>query len=126
VQWLEPLRGERREAIAVCELKGPLFFGSVDRIEAVLDPHQPPAQHIILDMRAVSYLDTSALEVLSQYKDLLRSLGGGLAICAAPESVCSLITRSGLLKELLGKRIYKDLTEAKQAFDQRQDLQSRG
>jgi SulP family sulfate permease len=126
VQWLEPLRGERREAIAVCELKGPLFFGSVDRIEAVLDPHQPPAQHIILDMRAVSYLDTSALEVLSQYKDLLRSLGGGLAICAAPESVCSLITRSGLLKELLGKRIYKDLTEAKQAFDQRQDLQSGG
>jgi anti-anti-sigma regulatory factor len=75
-------------------------------------------------MQGVSYLDTSALEVLFQYKDLLRSLGGGLAICAAPEHVRSLITRSGLLQDLVGKCIFKDLDEAKQAFDQGLELQS--
>ena len=124
LQWLALMHGKTQELIAVCEIKGPLFFGSVDRIEAVLDPHQAPARHIVLDMQGVSYLDTSALEVLFQYKDLLRSLGGGLAICAAPEHVRSLITRSGLLQDLVGKCIFKDLDEAKQAFDQGLELQS--
>ncbi|MFZ9523703.1 MAG: SulP family inorganic anion transporter [Burkholderiaceae bacterium] len=117
LQWLEPLRGERRETIALCQLSGPLFFGSVDRMEAVLDANEPRAQHIILDMQAVSYLDTSALEVLTQYKDVLATLGGGLAICGAPDNVASLIARSGLLKDLVGQTIYKNLGDAKSAFD---------
>ena len=118
LHWLEPLRGESRETIAICQLKGPLFFGSVDRIEAGLDVNQPPAQHIILDMQAVSYLDTSALEVLTQYKDLLDSLGGSLAIYGAPENVASLIARSGLLDDLVGRRIYSDLAAARLGFEQ--------
>ena len=118
LHWLEPLRGESRETIAICQLKGPLFFGSVDRIEAGLDVNQPPAQHIILDMQAVSYLDTSALEVLTQYKDLLDSLGGSLAIYGAPENVASLIARSGLLDDLVGRRIYSDLAAARLGFKQ--------
>jgi anti-anti-sigma factor len=86
-------------------------------MEAALDANQPPAQHIILDMQAVSYLDTSALEVLTQYKDVLATLGGGLAICGAADNVASLIARSGLLKDLVGQKIYKNLTDAISAFD---------
>jgi len=68
-------------------------------------------------MQAVSYLDTSALEVLTQYKDVLATHGGGLAICGAADNVASLIARSGLIKDLVGQKIYKNLGDAISAFD---------
>lgn len=117
LQWLSPRQALARQRFAVCRLQGPLFFGSVDRIEAGLDQRPSTAAFVILDLQAVPYLDTSALEVIQQYKEGLRSLGGGLAISGAPDNVVSLIARSGLMGELLGARIFSDIDDAIQYME---------
>jgi SulP family sulfate permease len=98
--------------VAVCRLRGPLFFGAVDRLESVLDAAYPPALQVIVDMSEVSYLDTSALEVLEDYERVLRESGGALAVVGAPENVASLIRRSGFIEKLAGRQIHASRGEA--------------
>ena len=121
LKWLEVPRVATQKSLAVCQLQGPLFFGSVDRIEAVLDESRLRANFVVLDMQAVTYLDTSALEVLEQYKDFLHALGGGLSICGAPGNVASLIARGGLLPHLVGQRIFVDTDDAISYIDGTRD-----
>jgi anti-anti-sigma factor len=78
----------------------------------VLDAACPPALLVIVDMSEVSYLDTSALEVLEDYERVLRELGGALAVVGAPENVASLIRRSGFLEKLAGRQIHASRGEA--------------
>jgi SulP family sulfate permease len=108
--WSEDFHAQT--GVAVCRLHGPLFFGAVDRLESVLDAACPPALLVIVDMSEVSYLDTSALEVLEDYERVLRELGGALAVVGAPENVASLIRRSGFLEKLAGRQIHASRGEA--------------
>jgi len=100
------------QGVAVCRLRGPLFFGAVDRLESVLDATRPYATRVVLDMHEVSYLDTSALEVLEDFERVVRELGGAMAVVGAPENVASLIVRSGFIERLAGSRIHTSRAQA--------------
>jgi len=112
-QWEGSTEDAQAQAgVAVCRLRGPLFFGAVDRLETVLDAARPPATRVMVDMSEVSYLDTSALEVLDDYERALRESGGALAVVGAPENVVSLIRRSGFMEKLAGRQIHASRGEA--------------
>jgi len=98
--------------MAVCRLKGPLFFGAVDRLERAFDAALPPVSLVLLDMREVSYLDTSALEVLEDFEELLSLRGVALAIAGPPDNVASLLRRSGFIQRLTGSRVHASREEA--------------
>jgi len=99
-------------AIAAWKLFGSLFFGSVGRIEPLLDAKANPARVVILEMHQVISLDTTGLETLQQLARSLARRGGGLVLCGLTPQPASLVARSGFRDELGAANIVEDLDAA--------------
>lgn len=55
-------------------------------------------KHVILNLEAVSFMDSSGLGViLGRYKEVLQ-LGGEMVVCSVPPSIHRLFEMSGLFK----------------------------
>ena len=68
--------------IAAYRVFGALFFGSVAKLEPLLDRHATPARIVVLDMHQVISLDNTALDTLASLRSALVERGGNLLICA--------------------------------------------
>jgi SulP family sulfate permease len=68
--------------IAAFRIFGALFFGSVGKLEPLLDPGTTSARFVVLDMHQVISLDNSALETLEALRHVLAERNGLLVLCA--------------------------------------------
>jgi SulP family sulfate permease len=68
--------------IAAFRIFGALFFGSVAKLEPLLDRKITAARFVILDMHQVITLDNSALDTLDALRHLLVERHGLLLLCA--------------------------------------------
>jgi SulP family sulfate permease len=98
--------------VAAWKLFGSLFFGSVGRLEPLLDAKVNPSRVTILEMHQVISLDTTGLETLQQLARTLERRGGGLVLCGLTPQPASLVARSGFRDALGAENIVEHLDAA--------------
>ena len=85
---------------ALCELSGPLFFGSVQSFTEKLDPRNESANRVILDFAQSKVWDSSALTAIDELSDKYRSLGKKLTLRGLSPDCTKLLTKAGDLVEI--------------------------
>jgi len=110
--FLEPIDSGLAD-VQIYRLHGSLFFGSVSKIEELLDPSRPVAKLTILDLSTLLNMDTTGLEALEGIHGLLEKNDGTLLVCGAPEQAASLIRRSGFAEKIGTDHIFASLEEAR-------------
>lgn len=98
--------------VAAYRIFGSLFFGSVTRLEQLLDPAQPLADVVVLELHQVINLDTTGLDALRSLHRLLQRRGGRLVIAEPNEQPLSLMRRSGFVDEIGERSVFDELDTA--------------
>jgi SulP family sulfate permease len=98
--------------IAAWRLYGSLFFGAVNKLEALLDPQAGHPEVVILDAERLIQLDTTGLEGLELLRDKLGKRGCVLVISGLNSQPASLLERSGFIEHLGVSNVCKDLDTA--------------
>ncbi len=88
------------EGVAGVRLRGALFFGVVDRLEAGLASIPPGSRLVLLDFLEVIYLDSTALEAIERYCEGCRHHGVEVIVFGLGPQPRGLFTRTGLDKKL--------------------------
>ena len=81
---------------ALCELTGPLFFGSVQSFTEKLDPRDEPLNRVILDFAQSKVWDSSALVAIDELAEKYRSLGKTLTLRHLSPDCAKLLTKAGI------------------------------
>ena len=102
-------RGKR---VGAWEVFGSLFFGSVTKLEALLDPAKPLPEVLILEMHKVINCDTTGLDALESLHGALRRRGGRLILVDLNDQPASLLKRSGFAAILGRENIFPDMDSA--------------
>jgi SulP family sulfate permease len=105
----------RNPKVEAYRIYGSLFFGAVDKIEALYDPldtNRQPANVIILEMHQLISIDTSATDALNTLAQHLKKQGSQLIICALNRQPESLMLRSGFISEIGPENKVANLSEA--------------
>src|SRR5690606_3389077 len=84
-------------SIAVYRVFGSLFFGSVTKLEQLIDPARTRADIVVLELHRVINLDTTGLDALRSVHRSLQQRGGRLVIAEPNEQPLSLMRRSKFL-----------------------------
>ena len=108
--------GTRTEAWRVF---GSLFFGSVDKLEGLLNRGSKTAGVVVLEMHQVINLDTSGLDALQSLLTQLEKRGATLIIAEPNEQPMSLLRRSGFLQVMGAHNVFEHLDDALAALRRR-------
>jgi sulfate permease, SulP family len=100
--------------IGAYRLFGSLFFGSVTKLEYLLDPQRPLPDVVILEMHQVINLDTTGLDALESLHTLTQRRGGRLILAGLNEQPLSLVSRSHFNDALGAQNLAPDLQAALQ------------
>jgi SulP family sulfate permease len=95
--------------VGAWEVFGSIFFGSVTKLENLLDPARPLPDVVVLEMHKVINIDTSGLDALESLHGTLARRGGRLILVDLNEQPRSLLERSGFLEELGHENLFDDL-----------------
>lgn len=118
VTHLEPIDipegGKGAPSVEGWRVFGSLFFGSVTRLEPLLDPLRQGAQVMILDLHQLINLDTTGLDALQGLHRSLVKRGEHLLIAGVTTQPLSLMQRSGFYDELGAGSFCENLEEALQ------------
>ncbi len=98
--------------VGAWELFGSIFFGSVTKLETLLDPARALPDVVILEMHKVINIDTTGLDALEALLHTLQRRGGRLILVDLNEQPRSLLKRSGFLEELGRENVFDDFDEA--------------
>ena len=101
--------------VAAWEVFGSIFFGSVNKLENLLDPATPPPDVVILEMHKVINMDTTGLDALKALHNALARRGGRLVLVDLNEQPASLLARSGLIEEIGRHNVFKNMQSALEA-----------
>lgn len=82
------------------ELFGALFFGAVDKLEALAEALPPATTCLVLDLHRLISLDTSGLDALEHLHRTLAQRGIALHLVAPNEQPLSLMRRGGFIAAL--------------------------
>jgi SulP family sulfate permease len=81
-------------------IEGALFFGSIDKLEVLLEPTEPLPKLVLLDLTRLLYMDATGQEALDNLRRSIQRVGGRLVVIAASGSPLDLMKRSGFLDRL--------------------------
>jgi SulP family sulfate permease len=102
------------EDIAAYRVFGALFFGSVGKLEPLLDRTSTAARIVVLDMHQVISLDNSALETLDGLRHSLVERGGALLLCALNAHPEMQVRRSAFGQAVGAENVLPDFAAALQ------------
>jgi SulP family sulfate permease len=94
---------ESGKRVVLYELQGSLFFGNTDRLFTMISEDLRESQFVILNMRRVQSMDSTALHMLGQISALLSDRNGRLFLTDLPDelspgqSTDSFLREAGLL-----------------------------
>jgi sulfate permease, SulP family len=97
---------------------GSLFFGSVGKLEHLLDPKRDRVDVMVLDMSQMINIDTTGMEALQTLHESLSKQRTRLLICAVGEQPLSLMRRSGFLSALGSDHVFDSIDQAWAAVTQ--------
>ncbi len=98
--------------VGAYRLFGSLFFGSVTKLEFLLDPARPLPKVLILEMHKVINIDTTAMDALESVHARVVREGGLMLVAGANEQPLSLMRRSGFVKLLGPENLRSSLEDA--------------
>lgn len=98
--------------VAAYKVFGSLFFGSIGKLEPLLDPVLSPARIMILEMHQVISIDNTGLETLQSLQRTLARRGGQLILCGLNRHPAEQIDRSGFRDELGAENVVPHLASA--------------
>jgi sulfate permease, SulP family len=101
--------------VGAWELFGSIFFGSVTKIESLLDPARVLPDVVILEMHKVINIDTTGLDAFESLLSTLRKRGGRLILVDLNEQPLSLLQRSGFIAELGRENVFDRWDDAIEA-----------
>jgi len=94
------LASDRTKTAGLWRIEGALFFGSIDKIEVLLDPSESLPKVVLLDLTRLLYMDATGQEALDNLRRSIQRTGGRLVVIAASGAVLDLMKRSGFLDRL--------------------------
>jgi SulP family sulfate permease len=98
--------------VAVYSLFGSLFFGAVDKVEALSEPGRELPKVLILKVNQLINIDTTGLEALESLHKYLKKRGSYLILCGLDHQPLSLIRRAGFLAHIGVEHCVDDLPQA--------------
>jgi SulP family sulfate permease len=107
-----PYAARTAPRVGVWEVFGSIFFGSVGKLESLLDPANPLPDVVVLAMGKAINCDTTGLDALESLHAALERRGGRLVLADLNEQPASLIQRSGFADTLGRGNIFPSLAMA--------------
>ena len=99
--------------INVYNLEGPLFFGSIDVLKSnILENLDNKTDVLVLSMRRVPYMDTSAEAALLAIVNQIRKYKGKLIISGIQQQPKEMLIRTGLYHKIEKQHFFKSREEA--------------
>jgi SulP family sulfate permease len=105
--------------VGAWRLFGSIFFGSVTKLENLLDPANPLPDVLVLEMHQVINIDTTGLDAIESLHKQLARKGGRLLLVDLNAQPLSLLRRSGLLAEIGEENLLGKLEDVPGALEQR-------
>ena len=108
--------GTSEPGIVLYRFDAPLFFANAevlrDDVAEAIATADPPARWVVVDMEAVSDVDSTAAEMLLELADDLRHQHMGLALARLKGPVAAYLERAGLFDAIDRDRIYLEVDDA--------------
>ena len=101
----------RRDGVVAYRLFGSLFFGTVGKLEALMESDAAP-RVMVLDLHQVVSIDTTGLDALESIQRGLAKRGAHLVLCDLNAQPISLVRRSGFATRLGAQNVCATLAEA--------------
>ncbi len=98
--------------VQVFYLYGSLFFGAVDKIEALPDQLPAGTRAVVLEMQRLVLMDSSGLDALQQMHRTLQRQGIGLVLAHVNEQPLALMRSTGFEATVGSEHIVSTLAEA--------------
>ncbi len=114
----EPDGDRLAHQVALFEARGTLFFGAAESLETLVLGSERGVRVVVLDLEHVSYMDSTAVNVLRTTHDQLYARSIVLLLCGVQLQPASLIRRSGFLGVLGPLSIFADRPSALQGARQ--------
>ena len=93
-------------------LFGSLFFGSVTKMETLLDPAARLPDVVVLQMHQMVNLDETGLDALETLADMLARQGGRLLVAEPTAQPLAKMTRTGFVDRIGHDAVFGDLQDA--------------
>ena len=100
--------GRRVEAYS---LFGSFFFGSVTKLENLVNPKGPVPDVLVLEMHQVINMDTTGLDALESLHAMLKKRGSRLVLVDPNEQPLGLFRRSGFIELLGHENVFESMEE---------------
>src|SRR5690606_26425330 len=104
------------EQIAVVYVIGPLFFGTVNTFNSVIENLQG-TKDLVLSLRTVPLLDTTGIRALEDAIEQVEARGGRVYLSGLNDPVRSYLERAGVIRRLGEDRVFWNAYEAIIAAD---------
>jgi high affinity sulfate transporter 1 len=105
--------------VAVLRLDSGLFFATSqaldDRIRALTEDDASSLRAVILDLEAVSFIDSQGAEQLAQIHELVAAQGATLRIARVKPRVMAVLERDGVIDRIGAERLHGDVQRAVEA-----------
>ena len=109
---LEQSRLSDGRVVGAVRIFGSLFFGSVTKLENLLDPAGKLPDVLILEMHQTINMDNTGLEALESLHKLITRRGGLMMIAGANEQPLMLMKRSGFVNRIGEDNLRSSLEDA--------------
>jgi len=100
------------EGVTVYRIAGPFLFGAADKLEDALLAANVRPKVVILRMRSVTSMDSTALNALEMLVSKIKAQGGHVIICGAHTQPYFMMTQAGFLDELGDDHVARDVDHA--------------
>lgn len=91
---------------------GSLFFGAVDKLDALIEHGQIPPKIMILELHQLISMDTTGLDALRSLHRQLQNHQSQLLLCGANPQPLDLMKRGGFIQKVGSENCLMDLNEA--------------
>jgi anti-sigma B factor antagonist len=91
---------EKRGPFTIITLSGELDHSSADLVLPHLEAVQSTSPHVIFDLTALEFMDSSGLHLLGRAYNITRAYDGTVALVAPVERVRRVLDVSGFTKQL--------------------------
>ncbi len=98
--------------VSIFRIHGPFLFGATDKLEGVIGrlPQLPPI--LILRLRNMNAIDSTGLQALEEFADLVHASGRGLILCGALEQPARLMKQAEFERHLGADNICASVADA--------------
>jgi anti-sigma B factor antagonist len=87
--------------VRLLRLTGELDMAGVDQLEWLLTPHQTPeGATFVIDMRGLSFIDSSGLRALIMADERVRDEGGRFIVVRGPDRVNEILEMTGVAQRI--------------------------